>query len=603
MKWRIDRTLCAPASALPVQERTWPSILTVGQPRFALYPADSEDDLSRTLGEMISDPAFSIRWETEPVWDELPPSPWQMYLADIPLGDLVNNLGYGEIALSLRLLPLREWQQRQPLIPTDLSTALRAGGPLPQRLREGFGFALFEPNGPWHRDDEVLTGWTQAVRATLHQRRPLAQALRPNSHWLALGYRLLDTLSQQRACRPSFSEVEAGWEALQSPTPQALPRMFAVVYWGESAYRLLECGDTSGASIALDRQTVAAQALIAILPELADALEGGLWRHHLGQLAYYQGDFPQALRHFQQEWRLQTQRPANALNARLRRNLSNLLNDLGLLASARRLTEAGLVQQRHTDDPELFKTLGRLGEIRLRQGDYAAARAAYEESWERQPEGRREGRTAIYLGHLALLENRWADAETGYQTAEQADRAQDIFFNPYLVMGRIALAWRRGDPDGVQHLWNLHREALDALQDEKVLPAAVAALAVAWATPDPTLAGQSVERLLDAHYLLEALCPLAHCATTPKPVAPWLERLVAELREWQQAVEVAAGDIRELDPDESSAPGQVAARIEAALADNDWTPLAADLAQVFPMNLLGCVARGVYYANGVVLCS
>jgi len=34
------------------------------------------------------------------------------------------------------------------------------------------------------------------------------------------------------------------------------------------------------------------------------------------------------------------------------------------------------------------------------------------------------------------------------------------------------------------------------------------------------------------------------------------------------------------------APGQVAARIEQALADNDWTPLATDLARAFPMNLL-----------------
>ena len=159
--------------------------------------------------------------------------------------------------------------------------------------------------------------------------------------------------------------------------------MFAVVYWGEGAYRLLECGDTAGASAALNRQTTAAQALIKVLPDLAEALDGGLWRHHLGQLAYYRGDFPEALRQFQQEWRLQSQRPATALHARLRRSLSSLLNDMGLLTSARRLTEDSLAQQRRNDDPELFKTLGRLGEIQLRQGDYPAARTAYEESWQR----------------------------------------------------------------------------------------------------------------------------------------------------------------------------------------------------------------------------
>jgi len=47
--------------------------------------------------------------------------------------------------------------------------------------------------------------------------------------------------------------------------------MFAVVYWGEGAYRLLECGDTAGASAALNRQTTAAQALIKVLPDLAEA--------------------------------------------------------------------------------------------------------------------------------------------------------------------------------------------------------------------------------------------------------------------------------------------------------------------------------------------
>lgn len=121
-----------------------------------------------------------------------------------------------------------------------------------------------------------------------------------------------------------------------------------------------------------------------------------------------------------------------------------------------------------------------------------------------------------------------------------------------------------------------------------MLPAAVAALAVTRAAPDPDRAGQAVERLLAAHYLLEALCPLARCAPTPKPVAPGLQRIADTLQQWQQAVEAAVSDIHELDPDEDSTSGPVAAQIEAALAANDWRPLAADRAQQgFPMNLLG----------------
>lgn len=587
MKWRIDRILRAPAPALPVQERTWPCGLTLGRPLFALQPAPAEDDLSRTLGRMLDDSAFSVTWEPEPSWDALPPPPWRGYLVEANVPDLINtHLGYGEIALVLRLLPSADWRGRQPLDPAELAAALRAGGPLPERLRQAFAFALFEPSGPWQRDDEALSGWTQAVRATLHQRRPLAHALRPNSRWLASGYRLLETVSRLRATRPTWAEIEAGWRALQPPNDDPLPHMFAVVYWGEGAYRLIECGDTAGAAEALDRQTAAAAALIALLPDLAEALDGGLWRHHLGQLAYYRGDFPEALRQFQQEWRLQAQRPLTGLRGRLQRGLGNVLTDLGLLASARKLTEAGLDQQRTNDDPELFKTLGRLGEIRLRQGDYPGARVNYEESWQCQKPDPREGRTAIYLGHLALLEDRLAEAGDWYQEAERADKNQDIAFNPYLVMGRIALAWRRDDRSEVRRLWDQHRVPLDALRDEKVLPAAVAALAAALNARDPELAGQYVERLLDNQYLLEALCPLARCVATPGAVAPWLHRIAIGLRAWQTALVEAARDIRELNPDEDGAPGAVAARIEQAVAANRWQPLDACLGHVFPMNLL-----------------
>lgn len=588
MKWRINRTLNAPARALPVQQRAWPCQLNLGRPQFTLQPGAPDDDLSRTLGRLLGDPAFSVRWEQEPVWDELPPPLWRGYLEEAtPLARLVSDdLGYGEIALTLRLLPMKQWQQRQPLDPVEISAALRASGPLPQRLREAFAFALFEPNGPWPPDDEVLIGWSQAVRAILHQRRPLSQALRPGSRWLALGYRLLETVSRLRDMRPDFAEIEAQWSGLQPADDESLPHMFAVVYWGESAYRLLECGDTAGASAALNRQTIAAQALIAVLPDLAESLDGGLWRHHLGQLAYYQGDFPEALRQFQQEWRLQSHRPDSALKARLQRSLSSLLTDLGLLASARRLTEQSVEQQRSRDEPELFKTLGRLGEIQLRQGDPAAARIAYEESWQRQPEQRREGRTAVYLGHLALLNSQWTEAEQWYQQAEHADAAQDIPLNPYLIMGRVALAWRQGDSAEVGRLWRRHQDALDALRDVKVLPAAVTALAAALAESNPELAGRYVERLLDANYLLEALGPLARCAPTPGRVEPWLWRIVSKLRTWQIALDAVASDISVLDSNEDSAPGQVAARIEQVLAADDWQPLATDLARAFPMNLL-----------------
>jgi tetratricopeptide (TPR) repeat protein len=587
MKWRIYRTLRAPATALPVQDRTWPCVLALGRPLFALQPASAEDSISRAISTDIGDPDFSVHWELPEKWENLPPPPWRRYLVEenAKRKALVNVARNGEIAFALRLLPVGEWRRQQPLNPNEIRKALPTDDLLRQRLREAFAFALFEPNGPWDPNDELLTGWTQAVRAVLYQRRSLPHALHPKSPWLALGYRLLDTVSHLRATRPTLADVEAGWRALQPTDGKRLPWMFAVVYWGEGAYRLSECGDSAGAVAALAEQTAAANALITLLPDLTDALDGGLWRHHLGQLAYYRGDFPDALRQFQQEWRLQAQRPVSSLRGRLQRSLSNVLTDLGLLDSARRITEANVAQQRASDDPELYKTLGRLGEIRIRLGDYPAARAAYEESWDLQPASQREGRTAVYLGHLNVLEERLADADAWYQTAEQADRDQGIAFNPYLVMGWIALAQRCGDRSEVLRLWDLHQAPLDALRDEKVLPAAVAALAAARAASDPNLAGQYVERLLGANYFLEALCPL-RLAPNPRKVESWLRRIAAALRDWQDALNHAARDIADLDPKEMGAPGPVAARIEQALKDNDWSPLADDVARAFPMNLL-----------------
>ena len=64
------------------------------------------------------------------------------------------------------------------------------------------------------------------------------------------------------------------------------------------------------------------------------------------------------------------------------------------------------------------------------------------------------------------------------------------------------------------------------------------------------------------------------------------KRIADRLRHWQATLDEAASDLAGLNSNEDGAPGQVAARIEQALADNDWTPLATDLARAFPMNLL-----------------
>ncbi|MCP5197413.1 MAG: hypothetical protein H6974_11615 [Gammaproteobacteria bacterium] len=73
---------------------------------------------------------------------------------------------------------------------------------------------------------------------------------------------------------------------------------------------------------------------------------------------------------------------------------------------------------------------------------------------------------------------------------------------------------------------------------------------------------------------------------SPQVVALWLQRIVKILQQWQQALQTATHDIPALDLDEKTTPDHTVTRINAALAAHDWEPLAIDLTQGFPLNLL-----------------
>jgi len=249
-----------------------------------------------------------------------------------------------------------------------------------------------------------------------------------------------------------------------------------------------------------------------------------------------------------------------------------------------------------------YRTLGRLGEIALRQGKYDLAEGYLMESQAIQDQlstttGRViDGQTSVYLGHAALLRGNDDNAEIWYSQSRQDDlgaygddptRAER---NPYRVMGELALASRRGYRQAVRQLWQTHAHWLQQLRGVAVLPRAVAALAAHLANaqdPLPDLAGEA-ERLLGAYYYLEALPLLRVLHAAPADAEASLLRLRAGLQGWQTVLTEIAADLDGLlDLDnEPMSPGRVSEVIDQALAENDWAALADWTGHIYPVNLV-----------------
>ncbi|MEN8217422.1 MAG: tetratricopeptide repeat protein, partial [Pseudomonadota bacterium] len=351
--------------------------------------------------------------------------------------------------------------KQQPLSPEKIHEQIKQAN-FSKKIDEAFAFALFDLKPPFD-DQAELRQWRADVSVVIHERAHLPRLRRPQSVLLRHGYQLLDLMSDLRQSRPTAKELLTKWDDFKQKATIKLPLIFAIVFWGEAAYRLTEIGYMAEAHTLLDKQNQAVDELLSLLPYLSDDLAGGLWRHHLGRLAYYRGD---ALQQYCMEWKLHKEE--SALKARLQRSIASVLSDIGHLDMAQHLAEQALKKQQRTTDPEEYKTLGRLGEIYARQGDYAQAIEYFSQSWEIQSSRTREGQTAIYLGHAHLLQGELSKAEACYREAEKADKFQNKGFNPYLVMGRVALAQRKGDAKQVKKLWQIHQNKLDKLRGDKV---------------------------------------------------------------------------------------------------------------------------------------
>jgi tetratricopeptide (TPR) repeat protein len=570
MRWKISRSVGAPVSGLPFQQRDYGTVVNIVN--FSFYLKANPKKASNFLGDFKLD---NINMS----WENLPACPWSDFL-DEPDPSLLNLAYAVEIVIALRVLDSRELRKQQPLSPEKIFAQFKQAN-FSKKIDEAFAFALFDLKAPFD-DQAQLRQWRTDVGIVIHERAKLPCLRRPQSVLLRHAYRLLELVSDLRKCRPSVEEFVRRWEVFKQDATIELPLIFAIVFWGEAAYRLSEVGFMVEAQSLLDKQSEAADELLNLLPFLSDDLAGGLWRHHLGRLAYYRGDFGEALQQFCLEWQLHKE--DSALKARLQRSIASVLSDIGHLDLAKYLARQALEKQERSSEPEEYRTLGRLGEIFAREGDFSQAIRYYYRSWNRQSPDSREGQTAIYLGHAHLLLGELSKAEVCYAAAEKADKRQKKGFNPYLVMGRVALAQREGDAVQVKTLWETHQDKLDKLRGVKVLPAAVIATAVYLCDADQVdLMDQYIEKLIAENYLIEVIFPLQ----LRHPNAAQLERVIKGLKQWQKGVD-ALERVTEKSTQAGSAltPALLLQALATVEQTNNWGALDGFLPRIYPMNLV-----------------
>lgn len=576
MRWNIPVTVAAPfaPSSLSAAVLQLPDGVDPGRCRFTLAGAAAGDD---ALAVALAAAGFASCFDTPA---PTLPAPWRTLTARADTGALANARR-ADTGVALRLI---EPPKRRPVDPQNAAQQLQRLDALPARVAEALAFGLLDGRLALEPDHALLGQWQAAIRACVHGRSDESLPKRDGGSALLAGLRaLLETLERQRRAAGTLADWQAGWTALLSGCPA--PAACGLVYWSEATYRLSECGNFAAADAAVAEQKSHADRLVQQLPGLGDALDTGLWRHHLGRLAYYDGRFRAALEHFGAEWQ-HVDGFDSTRRARLYRHVANLLSDLGELAAAGQLAEEAIRTLQQLDDPETYKAHGRLGEIRLRAGDGPGAQAAFAASWRaRQATADASAQTAIYRGHAALLAGDTAAAASAYATAETLPDGD----NAYLWMGRAALYLATGDRTALEELRALASDDLAALRGAGVLPAAVFASACALAGlegTEVTLAA-ATERLLAENYLIEALYPLVQLHARPSGAAAALTQIEAGLDDWQQATRrfMATTGLPTGSHDHPT-PARLCTALAACRAADDWQPLAALRRRIHPFSLL-----------------
>lgn len=249
MKWQINRTISAPVSGLPYTKRDYPCILNTS----LVFTLTKEKSFfgRRFLGDKY----FDLHPKNES-WENLPPKPWKNWLS-VADETLKKDAYLAEAAIILGVFDKRESLSVGEIYP-KLNTSL---------LQEAFAFALFDFNVKFD-NQETLNQWKTDVRTVIYERDKLARRRNPDSVLLNHGYQLLELISEQRQRRPTQQELISAWKNLNQQATIKLPLVFAIVYWGEAAYRLTELGKMAEAESFVEKQKEAVDELLKWRPYL-----------------------------------------------------------------------------------------------------------------------------------------------------------------------------------------------------------------------------------------------------------------------------------------------------------------------------------------------
>lgn len=507
------------------------------------------------------------------------PAPWRAW-AKSDATPAPNELLAAELALELWLLPSREINDFDAIRQTLEARRCH----LSEDVREALAYWLLGSTHSLGGRPDLKKSWRSDVAEVLVMRSPdWTSRRRPSEPLLAAAQSLLEELTRLRNAAVTLADFEALVAALEVKIPP-LPDAFRQTIWWEAGYQLAARGLHQEANRATERYKQACESLLARLPGLA---EGGIpgFGVSVGQRAYYAGEFRLALEAYRTEW----DSGSEPHRSRLKRLIANVFNDLGALSAAQRLAEEALCRQEEAGDPEVYKTLGRCGEIALRSGHLERAADYYRRSHEVQQAllGAQSvsGQTAVYRGHVALLAGHLEEAARWYVEAHRADALKDSRLNAYALMGEAALALRHNDHAAALACLDRLEKTDPAAISGDALPRAIIALAAVAAGAPRDKGVAAIEALLKNNYMVEALVLLPLVYRQLGMASKVINRIADALRQWDEAL-LALPELAGERADSDPTPNVFLAALEAARKRESWVPLTTLGPRIFPASLL-----------------
>lgn len=585
MKWSCSRLLATPLPSLPRESVAYPILLETTDLKIGSTTANQQNSLSDWLRNLVGDNTLSANYESHWEPEHLPP-PWhKLVFQDNKKAveeALKAHVLYDLRLVSTKLLNKPPYQSQAVLNQFDYPDGNK-------RLREALFFAFFDKPELFARKG-IMEDWLKAIKDVIYERGRLDRKRKTESTLIRLGFDLLEQVQALRERDRTLDVMLQQWRDFDTAHSNALTITCAVVFWGEAAYCLSERGDMIGAQQLLAKQAQALKALVEQLPGLDPSdLMAGMWCHHLGRLAYYRGDMNDALALFSEEWQFDD-RLNEANRPRLHRSCACVLTDIGFLEAAEQLTRQACQLQANADEPERYKSYGRLAEILIREDRYDEARAAYSRSLDLQVgnETDVDGQTYVYMGHTHILLDDFSTAETWYQQAEIRDNSR---FNPYLCMGLVALYYRSGRYDALAELCRQHHKAIVELCGVKVLPKAVIHMArFKVGLIDGQVLREVFKELQTENYWVEACCFLPVLYPEPRVDEPVIQSIIERLNKWNIGADNFCQKVGLKNCNTTTGYFSLLGLLgdlEHATANGNWLHSTKYIKQIYPFKLLG----------------